>query len=188
MALLEQYADLLATAAGEQNLVSRSTLANLWDRHIVDSAQLVRFEPRHGAHWADVGSGAGLPGLVIAALVQGPVTLIEPRRLRSDFLADCVVRLGLGARVEVVRSKVERVAGPFDVITGRAVAPLGRFIDLSHHLSTKNTVWVLPKGRDAQSQLEAARARWHCHVRTETSCTDPQSAILVLQGVGKSKR
>ena len=58
----------------------------LWERHVLDSAQLVRFEPEPGASWIDIGSGAGLPGIVIACLVDGPVTLVEPRRLRANFL------------------------------------------------------------------------------------------------------
>jgi len=83
---LEAYVALLHEESRHQNLVSATTLEQVWDRHILDSAQLVRFEPRPGASWADIGSGAGLPGIVIACLVEGPVTLIEPRRLRADFL------------------------------------------------------------------------------------------------------
>ena len=78
------YAALLRDESGRQNLVSASTLEHLWERHLLDSAQLVRFEPHAGASWVDIGSGAGLPGIVIACLVEGPVTLIEPRRLRGD--------------------------------------------------------------------------------------------------------
>jgi 16S rRNA (guanine527-N7)-methyltransferase len=188
LALLERYAALLRSAASGQNLIARSTLDTLRERHIVDSAQLVRWEPRPGAAWVDIGSGAGLPGLVIAALVDGPVTLVEPRRLRADFLERSVAELGLAGRVTVVRAKAERVDGRFDVITGRAVASLPDFLDLSHHLSTKNTVWVLPKGRGAQSELEEVRRSWHCDAWVQTSCTDPESSILVLRGVGKNRR
>lgn len=186
--LLEDYVGRLRTAAAEQNLVSASTLETVWERHILDSAQLVRFEPRLGASWVDVGSGAGLPGIVVAALVQGPITLVEPRRLRAEFLAETAEALGLQSRVTVVQSKVERIEGQFDVITGRAVASLSRFLDLSHHLSTRNSVWVLPKGRSAQSELAEARRNWHCDARIEPSCTDPQSHILVLTGVGAKTR
>jgi 16S rRNA (guanine527-N7)-methyltransferase len=80
---LERYADLLRSESAKQNLVSASTLDRLWDRHILDSAQLVKFAPRPDLSWVDIGSGAGLPGIVIAALVTGPVTLVEPRRLRA---------------------------------------------------------------------------------------------------------
>lgn len=188
MNLLEQYAEDLRHAASEQNLVSASTLDHLWQRHILDSAQLVRFEPRPGANWVDVGSGAGLPGLVIALLTEGPITLVEPRRLRAEFLARTTDKLGLSDRVSVTQARVERVTGRFDVITGRAVAPLARFLDLSHHLSTGNSLWVLPKGRSAESELEEARRNWHCAVETVPSSTEPASRIVVLTGVGKRRR
>ena len=186
--ILEAYADRLRTTASEQNLVAASTLDSVWERHILDSAQLVRFEPRPGASWVDVGSGAGLPGIVVAALVEGPVTLVEPRRLRAEFLGETVDGPAFANRVTVIQSKIEKVEGSFDVIAGRAVAPLDRFLDLSHHLSTKNSVWVLPKGRSAQSELAEAQRSWHCVARVEPSCTDPESQILVLTGVGKRRR
>ena len=98
---LEAYAGLLREESQRQNLVSASTLDSLWERHILDSAQLVRFEPHRGATWVDIGSGAGLPGIVIACLVEGPVTLIEPRRLRADFLHRACESLLLNASVFV---------------------------------------------------------------------------------------
>jgi 16S rRNA (guanine527-N7)-methyltransferase len=182
-ALLERYSELLGTEAEKQNLVSRSTLDSLWDRHILDSAQLVRFEPERGASWVDVGSGAGLPGIVIAALVEGPVLLVEPRRLRADFLERTIAELGLGARVSVAAKRAERVRGSFDVITARAVAGLDKFLEISTHLSTRKSLWVLPKGRSAQSVLAAARTKWQCEAASVASSTDPESEILLLSAV-----
>ena len=100
----------------------------LWERHVLDSAQLVRFEPEPGASWIDIGSGAGLPGIVIACIVDGPVTLVEPRRLRANFLERAVSELGVTATV--TQAKAERINGSFDVITGRAVASLSRFLNM----------------------------------------------------------
>ena len=124
-ALLETYVERLKTANRNQNLVAESTLDDIWDRHILDSAQLVRFEPRPGASWVDIGSGAGLPGIVIAALVLGPVTLVEPRRLRAAFLEETVAVSGLSDRVTVHASKIENVRGQYDVITARARTRIG---------------------------------------------------------------
>lgn len=180
---LEAYVVRLKAKSRQQNLVSASTLETLWERHILDSAQLARFEPRPGASWIDVGSGAGLPGIVIACLVDGPVTLAEPRRLRADFLRDTVEALSLNASVEC--AKAERIDGKFDVITARALAPLGKLLGISHHLSHSGTIWVLPKGRNAKSELAEARRNWQCEVDEEASCTDPNSTILVLSRVGK---
>ena len=181
--LLERYAALLRDEAQRQNLISRSTLGSLWERHILDSAQLVRFEPREGGSWIDIGSGAGLPGIVVATLVSGPVTLVEPRRLRAEFLGRAAAELGLGGRVSVVAGKADQVQGRFDVITARAVAPLDRLLGISTHLSTRKTLWVLPKGRSAQSELAEALRSWHCEAESVPSCTDPDSEILLIRHV-----
>jgi 16S rRNA (guanine527-N7)-methyltransferase len=180
--LLQLYAAMLREEAGRQNLVSRSTLDSLWERHILDSAQLVRFEPQPGLSWVDIGSGAGLPGIVVAALVSGPVTLIEPRRLRAEFLESVVRGLGL-QRVAVAATKVEKVQGHFDVITARALAPLDRLLKISTHLSTRKALWVLPKGRGAESELAEARRNWHCEATSAPSSTDPDSEILLIRHV-----
>jgi 16S rRNA (guanine527-N7)-methyltransferase len=180
--ILECYCLLLREESSRQNLISASTVERLWDRHILDSAQLVRFETRPGASWLDIGSGAGLPGVVIATLVAGPVTLLEPRRLRADFLTRAVQSLGLG-NATVQCAKAERAQGRFEMITARAVAPLAKFLEMSTHLSTRNTCWVLPKGRNAQSELAAAQQKWHCEAEIVPSRTDPDSGILVLRDV-----
>lgn len=184
---LDAFAGRIRAANSEQNLVSASTLDAMWQRHILDSAQLVRFEPRPGASWLDIGSGAGLPGIVIAALVEGPVTLVEPRRLRAAFLEESVAALGLGDRVTVQCAKIEKIAGRFDAITARAVAPLGRLLSMALHLAHDGTIWALPKGKSAQSELAEAQRSWQCEARSEASCTDPEARILVLSKV-KAKR
>jgi 16S rRNA (guanine527-N7)-methyltransferase len=180
---LARFADLLRDESARQNLVSASTLDSLWDRHVLDSAQLVQFEPKAGSAWVDIGSGAGLPGIVIATLVSGPVLLVEPRRLRADFLRRAVADLGLGERVSIAACKAESAFGQFDVITARAVAGVDKLLRISTHLSTRKSVWVLPKGRSAQSELAEARRHWHCDAETVLSCTDPESAILLLRNV-----
>ncbi len=181
--LLEHYMALLRDETGKQNLISSSTLDSLWERHILDGAQLVKFAPAADLSWVDIGSGAGLPGIVIAILVGGPVTLIEPRRLRAAFLTTTVAELGLDSRVTVAAKKVERVAGAFDVITARAVAELDKLLRISTHLSTRKSLWVLPKGRSAESELAAARRNWHCDAEIVLSRTDPDSRILLLRNV-----
>jgi 16S rRNA (guanine527-N7)-methyltransferase len=182
MDLLDRFVALLKDASGRQNLISAATLDAVWERHILDSAQLVRFEPKPEASWVDIGSGAGLPGIVIAALAEGHVTLVEPRRLRAQFLEEVVATLGL--RATIVCQKVERVEGRFDVITARAVAALPRLVGMARHLSGPETLWVLPKGRNAKSELAEAGRSWQCEASSEASITDPESEILVLRKVG----
>jgi 16S rRNA (guanine527-N7)-methyltransferase len=182
---LEAYAALLREESARQNLISSATLDDFWNRHILDSVQLVRFEPHDRASWVDIGSGAGLPGIVIACLVRGPVTMIEPRRLRAEFLHK--VRESLELNATVLRAKAEGVEGPFDVITGRAVAPLARFLEISAHLSTGNTVWALPKGRRAERELAEARQSWQGDFRCVGSVSDADSFIVVATGVRARK-
>lgn len=174
---LECYVALLRDESRRQNLISFSTLEHVWNRHIIDSAQLVRYEPRAGASWIDIGSGAGLPGIVIACMVEGPVTLAEPRRLRAEFLHKACESLHLGANV--VAAKAERVEGKFDVVTARAVASLAQLLKISAHLSTRKTVWALPKGRSAQAELAEARRTWQGNFRVEPSVTDEGSFVVV---------
>jgi 16S rRNA (guanine527-N7)-methyltransferase len=183
---LERYVALLKGENERQNLVSAATLTRVWDRHILDSAQLLRFRPAEGASWIDIGTGAGLPGIVIAILVHGPVTLVEPRRLRAEFLHNVCESLQL--RANVAACKAERVEGTFDVITARAVAPLPQLLKISAHLSTRKTVWALPKGRSGKAELAEASRNWHFEAREEPSCTDPDSTILVLSRVGAKGR
>jgi 16S rRNA (guanine527-N7)-methyltransferase len=173
---VQAYVALLREESTRQNLISATTLDHLWERHILDSAQLMRFEPRSGASWADIGSGAGLPGIVIACLAAGPVTLIEPRRLRADFLHRVCDSLRLNG-------KAERTVGRYDVITARAVAPLSQLLGISAHLSTKNTVWALPKGRSAAAELAEAQQAWQGVFHVEQSVTDADSRIVVATGV-----
>jgi 16S rRNA (guanine527-N7)-methyltransferase len=178
---LDLYVAMLRAESAAQNLVSAATLDHAWDRHIVDSAQLVRFERGSAASWLDIGSGAGLPGIVIACLVGGHVTLLEPRRLRAEFLHKANESLGLGATV--LCTKVERARGSFDMITARAVAPLSQLLKISAHLSTGKTVWALPKGRSAEGELAEARRSWQGVFDLEPSVTDHDSYIVVGTGV-----
>ncbi|MFL6720317.1 MAG: 16S rRNA (guanine(527)-N(7))-methyltransferase RsmG [Sphingomonas sp.] len=182
---LQAYAAFLREENKRQNLVSVSTLDVLWERHILDSAQLARFEPYAGASWADIGSGPGLPGMVIACLVAGPVILVEPRRLRADFLHRAAESLRLD--VTVVPTKVEYATGRYNVITARAVARIGKLLEISAHLSTRKTLWVLPKGRNPERELAEAQQAWQGAFHVERSVTDGDSFIVVGTGV-RAKR
>ena len=183
---LREYQELVAAENGRQNLVSRGTIESFWDRHVLDSAQLVRFEPRPGASWIDLGSGAGLPGVVVACLVEGPVTLVEPRALRSDFLRRVVERLELNA--EVVQSKAESVTGRFDVVTARAVAPLAKLLHLSQSFSTTNTLHLFPRGKSARIELAEAQREWQGEFHVEPSMTDVDSLIVLARNVRPKNR
>ena len=180
---LDRYVELLIEENQHQNLISRSTVDEIWRRHIADSAQIVRFAPRVDSSWLDIGSGAGLPGLVVAILTEGPVTLVEPRKLRADFLHRAAEALGLSHRVTVHMAKAERISGSFDVITARAVASLDALLRISRHLSTDKTRWLFPKGKSAKSELDEAQGKWQGVFDLEPSRTDPEAAIIIAEHI-----
>jgi 16S rRNA (guanine527-N7)-methyltransferase len=178
---LEAYVALLLEASTTQSLIAKSTVDEVWDRHIVDCAQLLRFaEPSRS--WLDIGAGAGLPGIVIAILDPGPATLLEPRRLRVEFLASVIDRLGL-TNVTLVQGKTTALTAKYRHITARAVAPASDLLTMSRHLSHPETVWVLPKGRSAQKELDEVRGAWQGSIRLEPSLTDPDASILLASGI-----
>lgn len=186
---LEAYARLLQEHAATQNLIAESTLGALWQRHILDSQQLLASAPASGL-WMDMGSGAGLPGLVIAAIADRPVRLVEPRTKRAAFLAAAANHLGIGDRVEVVRSRVETApAKAAAVISARAVAPLTDLFAMGSRHATRDTIWVLPKGRSAVAEVALAETSWHAQFRLVPSITDSDASIVVASGVSaRSKR
>lgn len=182
LALLERYVGLLLAANETQNLISKATEPAMWVRHILDSAQLVCFAPE-ARTWLDVGSGPGLPGLVIAILTGRPMLLVEPRRKRVEFLTETVDQLGL-AEVRVKQAMIERVRGEsFDAITARAYAPLPEIFSSTVQLTTSSTVWILPKGRSAARELDAARQAWQGVFHVEHSLTDDDAQIVVATGI-----
>jgi 16S rRNA (guanine527-N7)-methyltransferase len=131
-----------------------------------------------------VGSGAGLPGIVAGILLDRPVMLVEPRARRVEFLQRVISELGL-TRVTVQQSKVEtyyptnRVA----IVSARAVAELSQLLTSTAHCTDSSTIWLLPKGRNAQSEVEAVQAKWQGVFHVEPSITQPDSGIVVARGV-----
>ncbi len=188
-AAAERIACLIALLAEEnarQNLVAAASLPVVWQRHIVDSAQLLTHVPREtSGPWLDLGTGAGFPGLVIAALRPDcEVVMVESRARRVEWLERARIALGLdharvvGARLELVESR------PFSVISARAFAPLVRLLDLSARFSTKDTLYLLPKGRSAQQELLELRG-WNHMFHVEQSLTDPEAGVIVGHLLGK---
>jgi 16S rRNA (guanine527-N7)-methyltransferase len=150
------YAGLLASRGVEQGLLGPREVPRLWDRHLLNCAVVAELiEPRTGT-LTDIGSGAGLPGLVLAmVLPDTAVTLLEPMERRCRFLAECVTELGL-ANVSVLRGRAEDVTLRTDVVTARAVAPLPRLAELAVGVVRPGGMVLAMKGRTAAEELEAA--------------------------------
>lgn len=181
---LSLFLSFLKEEALSQNLVARSTLETLWSRHVVDSAQLIPLAPSRKSGWLDLGSGAGFPGLIIAAITGGQVTLVEERRKRVEFLAKAIDILEVGNTTTIFAGRAETLpAATFDVISARAFAPLEKLFAIAARFSRPETIWLLPKGRSAQAELDAACGTWQGVFRLEPSVTDPDSAILIARNV-----
>jgi 16S rRNA (guanine527-N7)-methyltransferase len=186
---LEAFVELLRAENGRQNLVSKGSLEAVWSRHILDTAQLVRFAPPDAGAWLDLGTGAGFPGLLVPLFHSAHVALVESRRRRAEFLRTAASTLRISERVEILCAKLESVpTRPFDVISARAFAPLPKLLDLAERFSTPGTVWILPKGRNAKSELDAARSSWQGDFRLEPSLTDADAQIVIATRVRRTPR
>lgn len=179
---LDRLTDLVLAEAAVQNLIAASTISDFRNRHIDDSLQLLSYV--QSGDVLDIGSGAGFPGLVIAVASQRPVTLVEPRRRRAEFLQRAVAELGVSEHTNVLCSRVERVDhAPFSNITARAVASLDGLFAAAIHLADLDTLWVLPKGRSAPQEVEQAARTWQGEFELVMSATDPEASIVVARGI-----
>lgn len=186
---LSQLVALLLEENEKQNLVARGTLPHVWTRHIVDSAQLLHVSrgTLPDGPWLDLGTGAGFPGLAVAALQPDRiVTLVDSRRLRTEWLQRAADALGL-VNVRVVLSRVEDLpSDPHAVISARAFAPLDKLVTLSARFSTPDTLWLLPKGAGAPHELQMLPESWRHMFHVEQSLTDPDAGIILGRLLGGS--
>lgn len=189
---LEQYIALLFDEMKQQNLIAESTRDHVWARHIVDSAQLLPLAPTPNERqrpWIDLGSGAGLPGIVIALISRWEVILVESRRKRVEFLESVIDALGIdNASVFGGRAEVLTMSTPAAVISARAFAPMPKLFASAHHLADAKSFWLLPKGKSWQSDIEDAMPDWHGTFHVEHSVTDPDSAVVVARSVRRKGR
>lgn len=189
MERLELLVRLLAEENSRQNLVSAASLDAVWQRHIVDSAQLLAHVPRETCSpWMDLGSGAGFPGLVVAAMrPECRIILVESRTRRADWLSRACEQLELPL-VDVEATRLERMESrPVLVISARAFAPLEKLLDLSARFSTESTRWLLPKGRSAREELSSLGG-WNHLFHVEQSLTDSESGVIVGTLMGRKGR
>ena len=180
LARLEAYAGLLRQWSSRINLVGRDTLSDLWRRHILDSAQLLDLVPRGATSLVDLGSGAGLPGLVLAILGVPTVELVEADARKCAFLREAA-RI-TAAEVRVTNTRIE-VAPPHttDVVVARAVAPLERLLPLAQRFIGPRTRCLFLKGERAQDELTTASRDWTMTASLHPSRSDPRGVILCLE-------
>lgn len=182
--LLNRFGAILREESARQNLISAASFDHLWVRHFVDSAQLIPLAAHAGeGAWLDVGTGAGMPGLVVALLVDRPVVMVEPRAKRAEFLVRAAAELGVSARIQASRIEAYRADRAAAIVSARAVAALPDLFKSTAHCTDSSTIWLLPKGRSAQSEVEDARAKWQGVFHVEPSITQPESGIVIARKV-----
>ncbi|WP_103257451.1 16S rRNA (guanine(527)-N(7))-methyltransferase RsmG [Tabrizicola aquatica] len=186
-AALQQLEALVRRWTPAINLVSKATLTHLWDRHIVDSAQVFSLCPPAAKTWVDVGSGGGFPGLVVAILARElrpdlHVTLVESDQRKATFLRQAAQSLGLKAAVRSER--IESLPSlQADVLSARALAALSELLGIADLHLASDGVAIFPKGSRYMEELAAARSAWTFNLETQRSLSDPEAAILVIRNI-----
>ncbi len=184
-----RYRALLEKWNPRINLVSRSTLVDVWTRHFVDSAQLMGLCPAGVRHWADLGSGGGFPGLVVAVLAaelapQMRVTLVESDQRKATFL--WTVARDLKIAPEIITGRIEEIPNlEADLISARALAPLDQLLGLAFRHLLPGGVALLPKGIGHAREISDALALWRFDVQKYPSRTDPGAVILKIEGLSR---
>ena len=181
---LETYVDLLKRWQRRRNLIGRGTEADIWRRHILDSGQLAAHLPAGARRIVDLGSGAGLPGLVLAILTGAETTLVESDAAKAAFLVEAA--RATGAPCEVRRARIEALEPwPVDAVTARALAPLSRLLEYAAPFRAPGPgdppVCLFPKGARWREELTEARAAWHISARDAPSATEPAARILIVE-------
>ena len=182
LARLKAYVDVLTDWNSRHNLVSAKSLEDVWRRHVWDSAQLIQYMPEYVKTVADLGSGAGFPGLVLAELLRGraSVILFEATKKKADFLEAAAQRMGLNVGIQNVRIEAGRHE-PVDVITARALAPLDKLLGYAQQMAARHTVCLFLKGQSLASELTQARKSWRMKALQHPSATDPSGVILEVR-------
>lgn len=189
---LKAYQRLLEKWTTRINLISKSTHDDVWVRHICDSAQVMALASPHARHWVDIGSGGGLPGLVVAILAkelnpQLRVTLIESDQRKAVFLRTVVRELQLSATVQAKR--IEAV-GPLkaDIISARALAELSDLLRVTHPFMGKNTQCLFMKGKNWSKEVKEAEKSWQFQAERFISKTNHEAVILSVRNVTGAPR
>tara|TARA_A100000171_G_scaffold42145_1_gene43317 strand:+ start:1469 stop:2089 length:621 start_codon:yes stop_codon:yes gene_type:complete len=181
---LEKYQSLLLEWQKKINLVSRETIDDFWQRHIVDSGQLVQYMPNKKSRILDLGSGAGLPAVVLSIMGFSDVTLVESNSKKIAFLKE--VRRNLGLNYTIAEERIETIP-PFtvDVITSRALASLEKLLVYAEPFVTKSSQLIFHKGQKSQEEILKASKNWSFEVSLKQSITSREGAILILSGLCK---
>ena len=179
---LSTFAALLRQWNRRINLVAPADIDDLWRRHILDSAQLAELIPPAPDSFADLGSGAGFPGLVLAIVSGRPVHLVESDQRKAAFLREAARLTGAAATIHAVRAEAVALP-PQALVTARALAPLPTLLAWAAPLLAADGICLFPKGRGVEAELTAAAAGWHMRVERLSSRLEPGATILRISDI-----
>jgi len=186
---LERFRGLLAEWNEKMNLVGPATLEVFWNRHAWDSAQLLKLAPEANV-WADLGAGAGLPGVVLAILGKGRagfrIHLVESIAKRCRFLTAVIGELELPASVHNARAENLKLA--VDIVTARACAPLARLLGYAQPYLKAGATGLFLKGQDVAAELDEAAKSWEFEADTIPSLSDPRGQIVRVRRLGRARK
>jgi 16S rRNA (guanine527-N7)-methyltransferase len=189
LANVEAFLALLTEWNGKMNLVGPSALAEFWPRHAYDSAQLLPLAPEAKV-WADLGAGAGFPGLVLAILLKdrpgAKVHLVESMTKRCRFLGEVVQKLDLPA--DIHNARAEDLGIRVDIVTARACAPLPRLLGYAEPYLRKGATGLFLKGQDVVSELTEAAKYWKFGAELSASSSRPDGRILQVKGLSRVRK
>lgn len=186
---LEIYSALLIKWNRKINLVAPGTISEMWSRHIIDSIQLNDLSPQEQSTWCDLGAGAGLPGLPVAAIRQEKfpdevITLIDSDTRKAAFMSEAAREMGVNARILTTRlGKSYPAVTPFDIVSARALAPLPRLLEYAAPFTGPDTVCLFPKGKNRSGEIEEASRSWQMDLEEVLSRSDENGAILRIRGL-----
>ena len=181
---LTAYVDLLSQWNRRINLVSANTMGDLWRRHILDCAQLYKMLPRRTQSIVDLGAGAGLPGLILAAMGAPGVHLIESDMRKAAFLREAARIMDVAPVIHAER--IEKTAAfPADVVVARACANLSQLIEYSERFIGRQTLCLFLKGEAVQDELAEAGKTWALDAEITPSQSDPSGAIVKLSSIAR---
>ena len=181
---LQAYADLLEKWQKKINLVGSNTIADLWNRHMLDSAQLFPLLPRPECTIMDFGSGAGFPGLVLAILGGPQVTMVESDGRKCAFLAEAMRETKAGPLARLQNCRIEELLSrPVDVVMSRGLAPLGKLLAFAEPFLREDSICLFLKGKKADEELTQTEKNWKMQITKIQSQSDPSGMIFKLESV-----
>lgn len=182
---LRAYHALLLKWTQKINLISRATMPDAWERHVVDSAQIAPLIGQNLETITDVGSGGGMPGVILSILRPDlRVTLVDSDQRKAQFLRQCVRELSLNAEVKAARIEDLPRSHP-DLLTARALAPLDVLLGFALHLGAERAVFL--KGAQASAEIEAAQSDYTFTLRTKPSITNPEATLIELSEIAHAR-